>query len=253
MKNQFVKTKINKVQFLDQNAYSADDVTWYPSVTTVLSGGLPKSSGFYEWLKNAGSGADDLAKSAMDKGSRIHNACELLIAGLDVNFRYEDNGAVHEYSRDEWVQINRFVDFHNRFNPEYLVSEGSYVSETLKVGGTIDIVCVINDETWLLDVKTGKALYEDYALQLAAYKHMLEEATKTKIDRYGVLWLNANTRTEGKKGSVQGKGWQVKEYTKDYNHHLKIFKNVRENFDYLYPKWKPFNQDFPIKLSLNFN
>jgi hypothetical protein len=36
-----------------------------------------------------------------------------------------------------------------------------------------------------------------------------------KIDGYAILWLNAQTRTDGKAGTVQGKGWQMIERKAD--------------------------------------
>jgi hypothetical protein len=34
-------------------------------------------------------------------------------------------------------------------------------------------------------------------------------STLPKVDGVAILWLNAKTRTSGKKGDVQGKGWQM--------------------------------------------
>jgi len=235
---------IDKIQFLDENAYSLDKQTYYPSVTTVISGALPKSAGFYQWLKQMGQEADQVGREAMDRGSRIHNAIEVLLKGEVVE--WDDL----VYDLQEWQQINRFVEFYERFTPEIKYPELPLVSNELRVGGTIDMPCILNGELWIIDHKTGKDLYDDYNLQLAAYASMYHENFPDEpFPKVGILWLNARTRTEGKGDAIQGIGWQLKEIT-TYERDIRIFKNVRENFDWLYPNWKPRNLEYPNKLKL---
>jgi hypothetical protein len=37
--------------------------------------------------------------------------------------------------------------------------------------GTIDFVCTIDGEDWIIDFKTGQGTYPEHALQISAYKH----------------------------------------------------------------------------------
>jgi hypothetical protein len=61
-----------------------------------------------------------------------------------------------------------------------------------------------------MDIKTSNIVHPHYWLQLAAYEKMLTEMYGyNPIDAVGILWLNAKTRTEGKPGTYQGKGWQL--------------------------------------------
>jgi hypothetical protein len=66
----------------------------------------------------------------------------------------------------------------------------------------------MNGERILLDIKTSNAIYHSYWLQLAAYRALLYSAG-IYVDKVAILWLNAKTRTEGKKGEIQGIGWQM--------------------------------------------
>jgi hypothetical protein len=71
----------------------------------------------------------------------------------------------------------------------------------------------MNGEKILIDIKTSNAIYPSYWLQLAAYRSLLMIEKGIRVDKVAILWLNAKTRTEGKKGDIQGIGWQL--ITKD--------------------------------------
>jgi hypothetical protein len=63
--------------------------------------------------------------------------------------------------------------------------------------GTYDLIVKMDDVLWMVDIKTSKGIYPEYALQLAAYGHaagiILANDPKLypmpKIDRYAVLHL----------------------------------------------------------------
>ena len=58
---------------------------------------------------------------------------------------------------------------------EPIFVEESVVSEVHGYGGTIDCYAKIGDQYWLLDFKTGKAIYPEAGIQLAAYRELLLE------------------------------------------------------------------------------
>ena len=53
--------------------------------------------------------------------------------------------------------------------------ESAFVSERLRYGGTVDCYCVLDGEPVLLDFKTGRSIYPEYFVQLAAYAQLLRE------------------------------------------------------------------------------
>ncbi len=53
-----------------------------------------------------------------------------------------------------------------------LAVEWRGVNEDYKYGGTIDLICVLNDHLTLIDFKTSKAIYEEHKVQLAAYAYL---------------------------------------------------------------------------------
>jgi hypothetical protein len=121
----------------------------------------------------------------------------------------DDNGYIG-YKLSEWAQFEKYVEFRTRFQTNIIHNELNLVSDEHRMGGTIDRVMTVDGKLYLLDIKTSNAVHPHYWLQLAAYQTLLlEKQPQLKIDAVGILWLNAKTRTEGKKGTIQGKGWQL--------------------------------------------
>jgi hypothetical protein len=68
----------------------------------------------------------------------------------------------------EWRRINAYD-----MKTEHI--ELPLVSEKYRYGGTIDWYGEINDEMWLVDIKTSKGLYPEHTFQVAAYYRLLYE------------------------------------------------------------------------------
>lgn len=133
-----------------------------------------------------------LPTTAMDRGSRIHQALEwILLRAKNMAVDPRDAGAV-EGAR-LWL---------NQHAVKPLEVEAYLVNRSLGYGGTCDLIAEIDGETWLLDWKTGKSVagpsgvvYDDMRLQLAAYAHAefiarVADATEhpiPAIERYGIL------------------------------------------------------------------
>jgi hypothetical protein len=184
-----------------------------PSVTTILDC-YPKGAGYYQWLKKVGEDADEIRDEAGDSGSVVHKMTEYFDFGNEINLL--DANGLPVCKQSEWAMFERYVDFIRRFSPEIHYIEIDYCSEQLGFGGTLDRVLTMNGKNYIVDIKTGNNLYESYWVQQAAYKKLFEEMLakksaykKIKIDDVGVLWLNAKTKTEGKKDAIQGVGWQL--------------------------------------------
>lgn len=58
---------------------------------------------------------------------------------------------------------------------EPILVETGMVSETFRYGGIIDCFGLVDGVPTLLDFKTGKAIYDEHAYQLSAYRQMLIE------------------------------------------------------------------------------
>jgi hypothetical protein len=236
--------KNNRVEFLDQRYYEDTDGCFYPSVTTVLDA-YPKGKRFEQWLKDVGSQAADIVNRAANQGTNVHNACELLLKGHELSF---DN-----YTLDEWKMILKFGDFYEAFKPDIEAIEYNMVSKKYGVGGTVDIVCIINGQRWLLDTKTASDIYDNHFVQIATYAVMWnDEFVNQKIDRIGCLHLRAKTKGAARDGkTIQGQGWKVEEPGESIDELYDIFKNVKTLWHRLNPNGKPMNMVLPASLKLS--
>lgn len=206
-KNLILNLQSNQLTFLDTRYYLTDDGDYVPSVTTYLEA-YPKSYAYYEWLKSAGENADEIRDAAGRRGSVVHGLTERYDNGEEISV-LDDNGYIG-YRLSEWNMFEKYVEFRFKHKTAIVHNELNIVSPVLRMGGTIDRVMKINGKLYLVDIKTSNAVHNHYWLQIAAYKKMLEEKQPDlKLDGVAILWLNAKTRTEGKNGAIQGKGWQL--------------------------------------------
>ena len=68
-----------------------------------------------------------------------------------------------------------FFEWKKRHKIEVIFCEQQMVSDKMLYGGTVDCYCKLDGKPTLLDFKTGKAIYEEYFVQLAAYAELLKE------------------------------------------------------------------------------
>lgn len=205
--NYLIDREMNRVELLDSRFYKHEGTgEMFPSVTTILDA-YPKGPAFYEWLKSVGDKADEIRDSFGKRGSVVHRLTEEYDYELEVTLMDEFNKPL--YTSYEWAMFERYIEFLNRFKPDLDLIEQNFCSLKLGFGGTLDRTMTLNGEYLLVDIKTSNYLHNHFWLQQSAYVKMYEEINEKKIDRTAILWLNAKTRTDGKEGSVQGKGWQM--------------------------------------------
>lgn len=206
MNNYIVDLKQNRITFSDQRFYVTPDEGFVPSVTTILQA-FPKDYHFLKWLKENGEEADTIRDAAGKRGSIVHQLTEEYDAGLEVSLLADDGNL--NYRLEEFSMFERYVAFSQKHTPEIIQSEQNYVSKSLGFAGTVDRIIKLYGETMLIDIKTSNAVHQTYWLQLAAYRELLRANANIEVDKVGILWLNAKTRTEGKKDQIQGLGWQL--------------------------------------------
>lgn len=158
-----------------------------PSVTTILSNGVPKvwlpkwaakKAAEYvpanlDWIvKTCATNPDaviDAIKgspwavrdAAGDRGTRIHEYAE-------TGQRDDTDKPWGERAQYQWVD-----DFMARYKPAFILREATTYSRTHSYAGTFDGIAYFPtlNKTLLLDYKSGKGLYPEHALQMAAYRY----------------------------------------------------------------------------------
>lgn len=118
----------------------------------------------------------DEVKAAAARGTKIHGYGEHLVNGEDVEIPDEHRGPAEAYAR--------FLD---RWDIQPIAIETPLASERYGYAGTADLWATIgarHHQRALIDLKTGKNVYESTVMQLAAY-------------RYAQLWQPDGPDTEG--------------------------------------------------------
>jgi hypothetical protein len=241
-KQEFNKT-FTQITTKDSRFYIDGEKT-YPSVTYVLSY-YPKGKPFEDWLKKVGYAADYIASKAADEGNIVHNLAERYLLGEELTLM-GDNGNP-KYDIEIWKMFLRFVEFWELSEAELIETEVFLYSDKLGVAGTCDLVCKINDEIWVIDLKTSNSLQTTYDLQSTVYAYCFEECYDIKVDRVGVLWLKSSKRGL-KEGKLQGKGWEVFESPRTKEENIQIFNHVKAIFDLENPNLKPISEEWPVKV-----
>jgi hypothetical protein len=190
------------------------DGTKLPGVTTILGEAMRKRA-LENWAaevtaKTAVDRWDDLAAmpvsarldtltrarweqrdaAALD-GTQIHTYAEAIVTGAEVDVPPRYLGQVQA--------VARFMD---AWGIEPVAREASVFHHTDGWAGTIDLLAGMRGTLWLLDWKTGKGVYPDMVLQLAAYahaSHMLNTAGAVvdwvQPERCGLVHVTSDSAT----------------------------------------------------------
>jgi hypothetical protein len=208
-KNYQIDTVSNRITMLDARFYQTPSGIFVPSVTTLLEA-FPKSSQFYDWLKKNGEDSDEIRDEAGRRGSVVHDLTERYDNGEEVSLM-DEQGYI-DFKMFEWNCFEKYVEFRNRYEVEIHGIECNMVSETLGMAGTMDrdMTIKIKGKRYLVDIKTSNNIWDEYWLQLVAYQKIAEDLDgANRFDGRAILWLNAKTKTDGKKDAIQGRGWQL--------------------------------------------
>lgn len=245
--------KLKRVDFLDRRVYKRefDDgrIEYYPSVTSILGGGLPIDIFFLEWLKQSGANADIVRNKAGKEGTQTHEGIEKLLKGEKLE--WQDDYGNARYSLQVWQMLLRFQEFYQTVKPaEVLASEMFLYSDKYKYAGTTDALFRVKDETWLLDFKTSNHLSKSYDLQLAAYAEALKERG-IKIDKAGILWLKSSKRRVSKvPGVYQGDGWEIK-FSTDIEKDFEAFQHAYAIYKLYNPVIEPYTKSYATEIALD--
>ena len=180
------------------------DSRWYnngpeyvPSVTTVLNI-VDKGVHFHKWLANHLNyeHACAVRDTAAQRGTDVHNICEMLMKGEEVDLiGYED---------DVLKRVMCFEQWWKETNPNIIAIEEMLAFPGILYAGRFDFLANINGKNTLIDIKTG-GHYKTHDLQATMYKILwdticehLDLGTEYMIDELYGLYL----RTAGLKGLI---------------------------------------------------
>ncbi len=121
-------------------------------------------------------------EQAMKRGSKIHTLTYMYDNG-DLDLVFLEGTEYFNY-------VSAWVDFKKIKNIIILKREYIVGSELYMCAGTLDVLCIIDGELWILDIKTGSVSKRQHQLQVTGYKLLSEEGNKIK--KLGCIYLKPN-------------------------------------------------------------
>ena len=152
--------------------YKLHDGTRVPGATTVT--GLLNKPYLIKWANNLGLDGIDSSKyvdEAAAAGTLAHALVLEHLTGEKVDLTQFSKMQIDLAENS----ILSFFEWEKHHNVEPIWCETPMVSEKMRYGGTIDCLAYIDGDLELIDFKTGKAVYEEYFVQTAAYRELLKE------------------------------------------------------------------------------
>ena len=117
-----------------------------------------------------------VSDTAKSRGTTIHSIVEA----------YKKSGAQIVPPEEFKGYAEAFYSWLKDYKMEVLEHEKTVFDEDHKVAGTLDLLCKNNGDIWVIDVKTGKDIYDEAFLQVSCYMHM------SGANKGGVLLLQEN-------------------------------------------------------------
>ena len=145
-------------------------------------------------------------EKAGDWGTEMHAWVEKYI-----NFLLGKN-ELPELPKDEIQQKQtvNFIKWVEDNKVKFIASEEHVHSKEMFTGGIIDILCEIDGEDWIADIKTSSGIYPEAFAQMAGYQLMLEEMEPdTKIKGHIVLNLRKDGEFEEKRSVSVGEAKEM--------------------------------------------
>lgn len=218
-----------------------------PSVTWI-AGFYPKGIPFYKWLAQKGwDEAEAIKQAAGDKGSKVHQAIADLIddkeVKMDAKYPNPTTGQEEELKVEEYEAIMSFTNWFNLINPEVIARENVVFNENQDYAGTIDLLCRIDGDLWIIDFKTGQYIWPEYEIQISAYKEAvlnskIEGIEKDKEINLAILQIGYRRNKNAYKFS-------------EIEDKFKLFLSAKEIWQNEVKGIEPKQKDYPLSLILN--
>jgi len=172
-----------------KGGYRTADGKMVPGVTTII-GRFKDSGGLLWWAYEQGKSAQrgeisslyDKRDEAADAGTIAHELIEMHLIGVSRKITCDIEWVINKFRCSEAVAWQALQGYQNALNwlqttnIEIIETEVSLVSDKYKFGGTLDAIAYHNKQLAIGDFKTSNAVYPDYLIQLAAYKHLWESS-----------------------------------------------------------------------------
>jgi hypothetical protein len=160
----------------------------------------------YEIVMEAQKKWKDISKEALDIGSKIHALIEEYI---------KTGNDLVDYNELDQVEngFKAFLEWEEENIEEWTESERTVHDPDLGYAGTLDACAKLKDGRYVvIDFKSSKGFYPEYAMQIAAYRAAYEKEMNVKMDGMLIVRLDKTTGMP-----------EVKDYSKVYEDKYKAF------------------------------
>jgi hypothetical protein len=177
--------------------YKTTDGKAVPGVTTI-TGQLAKPQ-LIPWANKLGLAGIDVKRFVDDKASIGTLAHAMVVAHL-----IGTDPCLKDYTQNQIDQAENcllsYYEWEKDKTIEVIVAETPMVSDTYRYGGTPDILAAVDGKPTLIDLKTGKAIYDEHAMQVAAYENLISEVEDIWVESRMILRI----------GRDEDEGFEVK-------------------------------------------
>jgi len=210
--------------------YRDADGNALPGVTTIV--GRYKDEGpLLNWRYNCirrGLNPTQEGRNAANIGTAVHDAIERHIRQEPFE---EDPTTYYELPEGGLDKAKRcfqgWQEWNDKVQPRYLILEPQMSHGVLGYGGTPDAICVIDDALCVVDWKTSNGIYNETAMQVAAYRElfrynyglMLDDAYVLRMDKRKLDFEQYVLKSE-----------TLERYFDQFNRFLDCYKFEREYF-----------------------
>lgn len=152
--------------------YKTADGKTVPGATTIT--GLLNKPFLVTWANRLGLEGIDSTKyrdEAADIGTLAHAMVQAHLQNEDLDLSTYSPAQISLAENS----VLSYLEWEKSHTIEPIICEIPLVSEVHRFGGTVDCYCKLDGVYTLLDFKTGKSIYPEYFVQLAAYAELLQE------------------------------------------------------------------------------
>lgn len=220
---------------IDDTHYYFVNGEFYPGVTSIIEEAAPTAFGLKQFfLNNTPESANEISKTSLALGSKMHDAYEKLLNGVELSL-------TNDYQTTKEKQhLLSFAQWFEDFKPLKIQTEQTVASIKYKYAGTLDCLCEKDGETWLIDFKTSAGIYWSYEIQVAAYKQAVLETLGINVNRMAIL------RT----GTKHKSGYEFKEIIRSFSDFETVYKTYLSLHDGKIPE-PPMIDVYPDVIKLN--
>lgn len=170
MARKLKKEKVSKRTKAHQLYRKTCDNSLVPGVTTII--GVLAKPALVPWANKLGLEGIDVAKYVDDKAEIGTYGHALVMADLGAPPPDTSEYSASQISQAENALLSWYAWKKGKAIKPVLIEE-SIVDDELGFGGTVDLVAEIDGQLELIDLKTGKGIWPEHSIQLAAYRHLV--------------------------------------------------------------------------------